>query len=290
MRQFISRNGEALNWLLLAGMTAVGFVHPHSPSVFFSSLAWCFGVITVPLLLGCGVMHLVSRWGARIQGPRRGRSLIAREIFETVRCTYTVAAIAAWPATLYRLGLPNGLVWTVAEAGGSWILVVLQFYLGVVLADFWTYWKHRMLHTQLLFPFHRQHHSFRDPTPFAGFAISPVEAVLTFWPIWLLCHPAATHFGPLYFGLIGSFVVLNFYLHCGVTFRAMEWLLPKLLLNSSAWHNVHHAKSNANFGEISFIWDKLLGTSDEALTRKRQLAHEAKAAVGLARTESAEET
>jgi lathosterol oxidase len=133
-----------------------------------------------------------------------------------------------------------------------------------------TYWKHRLLHTRLFFPFHKHHHSFRDPTPFAGFAVGPLETLLTFWPLLLICFPPAKHFAPLYFSAIVGFVFLNLYLHCGVTFNWMEKLLPRIGLNTSAWHNVHHSDVNANFGEVSSIWDKVCKTSRRHVQAKKK--------------------
>jgi lathosterol oxidase len=139
--------------------------------------------------------------------------------------------------------------------------------LGVVAMDAWLYWKHRLLHTRLLFPFHKAHHHFRDPTPFAGFAVAPVESLLTFWPILLLCVPGAVHWAPMYFALVVGFVVLNLYLHSGVTYRFVEATLPRLFLNTSAFHNVHHSHANANFGEAMVLWDRICKTRLEDVER-----------------------
>lgn len=263
------RVAGAVDWALLGALLASGVAHPRDPALWYDSLLRTYLAIIVPLLLLAALAHRASlRRGARIQGERRRPPKLRQEIFETSRAMLVVACMAAWPVTQHRLGLPTGLTWSIDQSGG-WALTILQMYLGIVAIDAWTYWKHRMLHTRLMFGFHRQHHAFRDPTPFAGFAIGPLEAVLTFWPLLFLLWPKAVHFAPLYFTAIGSFVVLNLYLHCGVTFRWAEWLLPRLLLNSSAWHNVHHADATANFGEVSFIWDRLLGTSREAQAAKR---------------------
>ncbi len=255
------RPADWINWGLVVAMTAAAAVHPD-PVLFLGGLVVCFIVLTAIILGGSYLSHRLSNVsGTRIQGPRRGRSMIVQEAYESTRAMYIVACIAAWPIAQIRMGDPSGLVWTTEQAGGSTLWIVVQFFFGVILADAWTYWKHRLLHTRLLFGFHRQHHAFRDPTPFAGFAISPVEALLTFCPIFLLCLPQAPHYAPMYFGLIAAFVGLNFYLHCGVTYRLAELVLPKLLLNSSAHHNLHHARANVNFGEVSFFWDRLCGTS-----------------------------
>jgi len=247
-----------------------GLIHPE-PLVFYKSALEVFLIIVIPLYtLSFFIYRYSEKYGNRIQGIRKKAPLIAKEAFSSGRAAFIVSLMAAWPLGLSRAGYETGLVWTVEEMGLSWWMVVLQMYLGIVAVDAWTYWKHRMLHTKLLFPFHKHHHSFRDPTPFAGFAVGPVETLLTFWPLLLICFPPAKHFAPLYFTAIIGFVLLNLYLHCGVTFNFMEKLLPRLLLNSSAWHNVHHSDVNANFGEVSFIWDKICKTSREDLKQKKQ--------------------
>lgn len=257
--------------VVLAAMLS-GLLHPD-PMTFYTSALEIFLIIVIPLF---SVSFLIYRFsekhGNRIQGTRKKMPPIAKEAFGSGRAAFIVALMSAWPLGLSRAGYETGLVWTVEEMGLSGWMVVLQMYLGIVAVDAWTYWKHRLLHTKLLFPFHKHHHSFRDPTPFAGFAVGPVETLLTFWPLLLICFPPAKHFAPLYFSAIVGFVMLNLYLHCGVTFNWLERLLPRMLLNSSAWHNVHHSDVNANFGEVSFFWDKICKTSREDLKRKKEVA------------------
>jgi lathosterol oxidase len=232
--------------------------------VFLDSVAWTFVLLAGTVLAAAACFQLwADEHGDRIQGPRRGNGKVVAEAFETARAMYVIATLAAWPITMIRTGQPTGLVWTLEEAGGSLFLVLAQFAFGVVVIDAWTYWKHRLLHTRRFFVFHKAHHTFRDPTTFAGFAVGPVETVLTFAPLLALCVPWATHYAPVYFALIGSFVVLNLYLHCGVTTPWAERWLARVGLNSSAWHNLHHAKVGVHFGEVSPLWDWLCATHDD---------------------------
>jgi lathosterol oxidase len=76
--------------------------------------------------------------------------------------------------------------------------------------------------------------------------------------------PEAPHYAPVYFSLVGSFVALNFYLHCGVASAVLEAALPRLFVNTSAFHNRHHANADVNFGEAFTIWDHLLSTREGA--------------------------
>ena len=152
-----------------------------------------------------------------------------------------------------------GLIWTLDEVGllGSWLFV--GFIVGIPVADAWLYLKHRLLHTPTLWAFHAHHHSFRNPTAFGGFAVSPFEAIWTFAPIFLWSH--LPHWIPLVAPSIFAFFVLNTYLHAGFSFAILERILPLLMLNSSCYHNVHNEKMSTHFGEISSFWDFMLGTS-----------------------------
>jgi sterol desaturase/sphingolipid hydroxylase (fatty acid hydroxylase superfamily) len=261
-----------IDGLVVLAALASGFLHPD-PMLYYESAAILFAWIAVPLFAFAYVAYLYTeKHSNRIQGARKKAAPVAKEAYGTARAAFVVSLMAAWPMGLYKLGYPTGLAWTLEEMGLTWWMALIQIYLGIVVIDAWTYWKHRLLHTKLLFPFHKHHHSFRDPTPFAGFAVGPVETILTFWPLLLICIPEAKHFAPLYFTAIVSFVLLNLYLHSGIYSKVLEAVLPKVLLNSSAWHNVHHSDVNANFGEVSFVWDKLCKTSREDLKRKKEAA------------------
>ena len=254
---------DVIDGALPVALTLAGFLQREGPGLWFSSLAFSFAVLAGPVLGGAAlVTALAGRFGDRIQAPRVKPAPIAREAFETARAMYVAACLMAWPLTQWRLGHPVGMVWSLEERGIGIGSVLLQTFAGVMIIDAWLYWKHRLLHTRALFGFHKAHHAFRDPTPFAGFAVAPVESVLTFWPILLLCIPQATHWAPLYFGLVIAFVNLNFYLHCGVTIGWVERALPRVLLNTSSFHNVHHARASTHFGEALILWDRLCGTAE----------------------------
>lgn len=268
MKQWL-QIADALAWIVPAVMTGV-CVFTESPVTFLNSIALTFLAISVPTLLLCYALHVVSsQCGERIQGQRKKPPPIPREAWETVRCLYTVACIAAWPISWHRLGYSTGITWEMTDVTTSWIGAAGHLIVGVIFADFWSYWKHRLLHWKPLFAFHKNHHQFRDPTAFAGFALHPVDAVITFAPIWAMCIPQAKQWVPLYVFQITFLSVLNLYLHCGVTFAWMERVIPVLFLNTSGYHNVHHAKVCANFGEVSFIWDYICGTNEAAVLQKR---------------------
>ncbi len=242
-------------------LAALGLLHPESPATWYAALAVAFVALAGGVLGGAALVTAYSeRQADRIHGPRKKPAPMRAEAMETARAMFVAATLAAWPITQWWLGHPTGMVRDLAAVGLSPWAVIAQTLLGVVIIDAWLYWKHRLLHTPALHRFHAGHHAFPDPTAFAGFAgfaVAPVEALLTFWPIVILCIPQATHWLPLYVLLVGGFIGLNFYLHCGIEIRALEAVLPKLGLNSSAFHNKHHSHFRVNYGEASFVWDIL---------------------------------
>ena len=252
----------AVDGLVTAGLTGAGLLSPQGPRVFYTALLAGFAGIAGSVLAGAALTTWVcERKANRLQGPRRRPALIAREARDTALAAWIAACLLAWPLSRLLGGAPVGLTWSLAEAGGP-ARALLQTAAAVLVLDAWLYWKHRLLHTRWLFPFHRGHHGYRDPTAFAGFAVGPVESLLTFWPVVAWAHPLAMHWAPLYYGLVGGFVLLNFYLHCGVTSRLLEATLPRLGVNTSAFHNRHHANAEVNFGEALTVWDRLCRTRE----------------------------
>jgi len=242
-------------------LVVFGLAFAERPLLWLACLGGAFLALGTAVLGGAGLFYaLTLRVGQRIQGPRKRAALLAREAAETARAMFVAACLAAWPLMMWRLGHPTAMVWDLAPTGTSPATMVVAMLLGVVGMDAWLYWKHRLLHLPAFFPFHAAHHHFRDPTPFAAFAVGPVESLLTFWPILLLCIPAATHWAPMYFALVTGFITLNLYLHAGVTYGWVEASLPRVGLNTSAFHNVHHSHANANFGEAMVLWDRICKT------------------------------
>jgi len=255
---------RAIEAMVMAALVLAGLLSPQGPALFYGALATAFVGIAATVLAAAGLATWIAeRSRTRLQGPRRLPRFAWRGARDTAIAAFVAACFLAWPLSRLWAGEPTGLVWTIDEAGGIWAVVIGNT-VAIVVLDAWLYWKHRLLHTRVMFGFHRAHHSYRDPTSFSSFAVGTVESVLTFWPIVLLAFPWATHYAPVYFGLVIAFVTLNLYLHCGVASRLVEAVLPRVGLNTSAFHNRHHANANVNFGEAMTWWDHLMGTTEAA--------------------------
>lgn len=252
---------RAIDRAVLVGVVAAGLLFHRAPLVFLTSFALAFVALAGGVL---GLAFLVTTWAERreerIQGPRRKPPMIRAEAWVTTQAMWVMAGLAAWPIAATWLGDATGFTWTLERTGWSVPEAIMVNLGGVVAVDAWTYWKHRALHTKWLFGFHRDHHTFRDPSAFASFAVGPLEALWTFCPVLLVMHPQALHWGPAYVTLVLGFVSLNMYLHCGVTVGWLEALVPRLGLNTSAFHNVHHSHVRVHFGEVAFWWDLICKT------------------------------
>jgi sterol desaturase/sphingolipid hydroxylase (fatty acid hydroxylase superfamily) len=261
-----------VNTALMIALTASGLFCPQGAVLWYQAFAVAFVGLAGSVL---GTAALVTFWSERqaerLQGPRRKPALIAREARVTTVAAWVASCLLAWPLARLWSDEPTGLVWDLAQAGGG-PLIFSQTFASLFVLDAWLYWKHRLLHTRVMFAFHREHHAFRDPTAFAGFAVGPVESLLTFWPIVLLAIPEAIHYGPLYLSLVIGFVLLNMYLHCGIQLRFIEAVLPPFFFNTSVFHNRHHANADVNFGEAFTIWDRLCRTREQDAGSKAKAA------------------
>lgn len=255
---------RAAQWIdgaVVLALPALGLLAPDHRATWYLALLAGFAGLSVTVTGGAAVVTwLGERATGRLQGVRKGSPHVAEGLWDTSLAMWVAASLLAWPLWRAWTGRPIGLVWSLREAGG--ISAIPLTLLGVLAIDAWLYWKHRILHSRWLFAFHRGHHFYRDPNALSGFSVGPVEALLTFWPLLAIAHPKAVHWAPMYFGLVGGFILLNFYLHCGHRVRWIEAALAPLRLNSSVFHNRHHANAEVNFGEAFTLWDAFCKTRE----------------------------
>ena len=160
-------------------------------------------------------------------------------------------------------------------------LVVPAFSVAV---DFWFYWYHRIMHeSDLLWKFHRTHHTAKHPTPILTLyadneqewfdvVFIPLLAYFTLRPLvdmsyfdWMICWTYV-----MFIELIG---------HSGLritgTSPAFD-LIPMKRLDVDLIiedHDNHHSrgwKKSGNYGKQTRVWDRLFGT---VLPRVESLDH-----------------
>eukprot|EP00043_Microstomoeca_roanoka_P029330 m.21503 g.21503 ORF g.21503 m.21503 type:complete len:301 (+) comp9126_c0_seq1:422-1324(+) len=276
-----------LGHIVPAALALAGLVHPDR-SMFYSSLWLSFFWISVVNLGVSTLIHVFLQFSSfrKLQAEARQKQLehlqqrqqqspspaqspqlpslmdTKAAIFEATRAAFTAACLVAWPVSQMRLGQETAFASTLEEASpfGVPALYVVKIIVGVLAADAYNYWKHRLLHHPSVWAIHRTHHQFKDPNTFAGFAIHPIEALLTFFPVLFVCQTFLKLWWSWHVPVIALFTALNFYLHCGFEITVLEKFLNPLLINTSTFHNVHHEKTTRHFGEMMTLWDRLCGT------------------------------
>lgn len=255
---------EWIHAALMLSQLSSGLFFSGAPMLWLRSFVEVAVFLCVSItVLMCAADFLFSFIGARLQTDPKPAKRLA-EYAESMRAMVVFAGFAAWPRLLFLQNRPTALHFSLAaaqpEAPTSLALYVGKLLLVTLLVDFYMYFKHRALHLPSLFRFHKQHHAFVSPTPFAAFAVAPVEAAATFAPVLALCLPSAPVWAHAYGVWTGCFVLLNLYLHSGVSIAVLEGL-RSVGLNSAEFHDRHHESGgNVNFGELCYIWDYFLGS------------------------------
>jgi len=154
--------------------------------------------------------------------------------------------------------------------------------LFLLFTDYCIYWIHRWLHLPFLYKiFHKPHHKWIIPTPFASHAFHPVDGYLQSVPYHLFIFIFPLH-RILYLAL---FVFVNFWsilIHDSdmITGHPLE-----KIINGPAHHTLHHLYFTVNYGQY-FTWadryggsyrqpeshlDPLLEVQSSATDEKKQL-------------------
>ena len=137
----------------------------------------------------------------------------------------------------------------------------LNLFLLFVLQDFLYYWFHRASHqVRWLWASHVAHHSSRlmnFSTAFRQSLTYPLSGMWLFWlPLVLL------GFDPkLVLAVVAINLGFQFFVH---TRWGKHWGWLGYVLNTPAWHRVHHACNDVyidkNFAGVLVIWDRLFGS------------------------------
>ena len=268
---------EVIHAAILLAQVAAGLLLSDAPLLWLTSYATLCAALCGGLLLLALLSHaLFPACGPHLQ-PAAPRSRVLAEALESCRAMVVFSGFAAWPRTMLLQGRATALRFSLAaaqpEAPTSVALYCAKLAAVTLAVDAYMFMKHMALHSRPLFAFHKQHHAFPNPTPFASFAVAPVEAVLTFAPVLFLCIPAAPVWAHAYAAWTAGFVGLNLYLHSGVEIAGLERALRACGLNSSAFHNVHHESGGSrNYGELMYVWDHLLGTGAHPPAREKKSA------------------
>lgn len=214
---------------------------------------------SVFVLLLVGLLVLEAAWPRRAHEggwKRRTRNValvaVSTLLLRVIAPAGAVAFAAAWHwGALHWVGWPHAL----------------EFALSLVLLDLAIYWQHRWFHLlPWLWRAHRVHHSDTGFDVSLGVRFHPLEILPSF--AYKLALIAVLGIAPAAIAIYEA-MLLGFSLwthaNLAVPFR-LDNVLRKFVVTPD-WHRVHHAvhveESNANFGNILSLWDRLFGTARE---------------------------
>jgi sterol desaturase/sphingolipid hydroxylase (fatty acid hydroxylase superfamily) len=224
---------------------------PHTPADLLKA--------SVFVLLLLGLLVLEAAWPRRAQEggwQRRTRNValvaVSTLLLRLIAPAGAVAFAAAWHwGALHRVGWP----------------LALEFALSLVLLDFAIYWQHRWFHlVPWLWRAHRVHHSDTGFDVSLGVRFHPFEILPSF--AFKLALIAVLGIAPAAVAVYEA-MLLGFSLWTHANLAVPIWLdrMLRRFVVTPDWHRVHHAvhvdESNANFGNILSVWDRLFGTARE---------------------------
>lgn len=139
---------------------------------------------------------------------------------------------------------------------------LLSIFMFAFIFDTLFYWTHRLMHHKSLFNFfHKTHHKFNNPTPWAAYGVNFFEALVlaTSYLIALLSFPWHPMAALIY---ATSSILFSCYVHSGYEFFPKAFLNHPIFkwLNTSTHHNLHHQDYKYNFAIYFTFWDKLFKT------------------------------
>ena len=178
-------------------------------------------------------------------------SAVCLLIFAMVGAATIYAARHGWTQMYFKLSrYPAWWFWT-------------SIGIAIIIHDTWFYWTHRLMHHPRLFrAFHRVHHLSHNPTPWAAYAFSPLEAVTqaAIFPIAVTVMPMH----PYAFGLFMMWqIVYNILGHSGYEIHP-RWLMKsplRFIVNTPTNHVMHHETLRGNYGLYFNVWDRLMRTN-----------------------------
>jgi sterol desaturase/sphingolipid hydroxylase (fatty acid hydroxylase superfamily) len=237
---------------------------------FLATYALLLGIIWLRYGLVAGAAHGFL-WGQREERVRAFKLAKARPtrkaVWREARTSTLVSLIYAAPAAWLYFSWERGGTAIYSGTPGSlagWLYLPVSVLLYLALHDAYFYWTHRAMHHPALYKAtHHTHHVSKQPTPWASFAFSPWEALISAWFV-----PALAFVLPIH---IGAFALMLTVATAQAVFNHSGWeVFPRRFLDgpvgrhliTARHHNLHHTRFARNYGLYFRWWDRLCGTDD----------------------------
>lgn len=195
------------------------------------------------------------------------RAPTAKQVRSEIVLSLTSSVIYAAPAALAMVAWQQGHTRMYSDLSpDAWPGMAASAIAYLLLHDAFYYWAHRLMHRRSLFAaFHAGHHRAHEPSPFAGFAFDPLEAVLTGWflPALVFLIPMEVHMAVVMLLVVTVTGTIN---HGGWELMPRAWVEGPIgrWMVIPSHHSQHHTRFGCNFGLYFQLWDRLMGTNAEA--------------------------
>ncbi|KAI9890961.1 MAG: c-5 sterol desaturase [Vezdaea aestivalis] len=213
-------------------------------------ITWCFGLVVYFVCASLSYYFIFDK--KTFNHPRYLKNQIRMEIRQTME-SLPVMAIFTTPFFLAEVRGYGRLYDSFADAPFVWYNP-LQFPFFLLFTDFWIYWIHRGLHHPLIYKtFHKPHHKWIMPTPYASHAFHPVDGFSQSLPY----HIFAFVFPLQKFAYVALFIFINVWT---VLIHDGEYVATSTIINGAACHTGHHLSFSINYGQYTTLWDRIGGT------------------------------
>ena len=129
---------------------------------------------------------------------------------------------------------------------------IANFFLWLIVTDFWFYFMHRLFHTKLLYKYHRVHHDYSYTFGMGAIYAHPLDFLIT--NIFPISFPIFWFGIPYYH----TTIIIMF-----STCYTIIISHGGYKINACKGHLIHHVKRKHNYG--LFIFDRVLGTHQSSL-------------------------
>ena len=175
--------------------------------------------------------------------------------------TFVVFALMAVSIFLMRKAGYTQNYENISDYGwGYWVFSIAAM---AIIHDAYFYWTHRFMHLKAVFKYvHRVHHESSNPSPWAAFSFHPLEAIVEFGIVYVIAFTMPYHISAMIV-FFSYMTIMNVLGHLGYEFFPRGFTRGRFSWwhNTSTHHNMHHARSNCNYGLYFNWWDRLMGTN-----------------------------
>jgi len=158
----------------------------------------------------------------------------------------------------------------------GWLYLGFSVVLMILLHDTWFYFTHRLMHHPKIYrAVHKVHHLSSDPSPFAALSLHPFEVMIDAGVFVVFAFLFPVHMAALWIWQL-THLTLDVIGHLGYEIYPKgfntHWLFK--FKTPTTHHNMHHEKSNGNYGLYFTWWDRIFKTEFKNYNQVFNAIHE----------------